>query len=326
MTLTLTFSVLLIGAVIAQGILAAALLFLQQYNAKANRFLGLLVLLFSLWLCDTFFSIGNLYQQDPNLYFLPIYYSFAFGPLVYFYTKSITQQDFKFSKKDYWHFLPVLLQASLYIFLQCSDYNFRRWFWFEVHFPYTYNLEFHLSLLSLLVYLYLSYQLIQTYQNWIKNYYSEISTINLSWLKRVLVYLAIVCVFWSIDSILRAFWHYYSDQPFSAIAMGFVILALAIGGLVQIDLANKGIKNDMPELPTSKQEELDQQVLSKIKAIMTKQKPHLNPNLTLEAFAKMVKLPTRQVSTHINHGFNQSFIDFIGYCPRIGVQFKIHFQ
>ena len=91
MTLTLTFSVLLIGAVIAQGILAAALLFLQQYNAKANRFLGLLVLLFSLWLCDTFFSIGNLYQQDPNLYFLPIYYSFAFGPLVYFYTKSITQ-------------------------------------------------------------------------------------------------------------------------------------------------------------------------------------------------------------------------------------------
>jgi hypothetical protein len=43
--------VLLIGAVIAQGVFAALVLLFQGMNRKANRYLSLLVLAFSLWLC-----------------------------------------------------------------------------------------------------------------------------------------------------------------------------------------------------------------------------------------------------------------------------------
>ena len=128
MSIPFHFHTILIGAVIAQGLFAAAVLQLRPANKKANRFLSLLVVLFSMWLLDTFFRVSGIYHQNPNYYFLPIYYSLGFGPLIYLYTKAMTEEGFTIRKRDWWHFVPVALQGLSYVILQCQDYEVRSWF------------------------------------------------------------------------------------------------------------------------------------------------------------------------------------------------------
>lgn len=304
-------SVVLVGAVIAQGFFAAFLLLIQQNNLKANRYLGLLLLTFSLWLCDTFFNISTIYQQNPNFYFLPVYFSFAFGPLVYFYTRAITDSRFTFGFIEMGHFVPVLVQASLYIFLQMRDYEFRRWFWLEVHRPFTYNLEFNLSLISLIIYMILSIRLILRYQNWINNHFSEVSQISLNWLKTVLSLMIVMSLLWLADILVREIWQYYADQRFSAVAMGVSILALAAGGLMQANIRPSGFSSASPDKSQPAEVSIDTNLLEKIRTEMYEGKHFLNPDLTLESFSRQLNTPQRLISAQINQGLGVPFIDFV---------------
>jgi len=243
----LTWATIVVGAVMAQGLFAALILLLQRKNRRGNVFLALLLLFFTLWLLDTFFRAGEVYAQAPQYYFWPIYYSLGFGPLVYFYVKALTTRRFAFGWRHVWHFAPVAVQAVLYIFLQTKPYEYRRWFWMEVHQPYTYELEFNLSLISLCVYGVLSLKQLGRYRQWIYNQYSEVSTINLQWLRAVLGLMLVVTVLWLADALMRGLLDFYATQPFSAMAMGVTLLALAIGGLLQSNLAQRGIVSGAPQ-------------------------------------------------------------------------------
>ncbi|MCC2547136.1 hypothetical protein LJY25_11820 [Hymenobacter sp. BT175] len=80
MQVAVTPDVVVLFAVLAQAVFAAGLLWLAPYNRLPNRFLALLLLVIALWVLDGFFRVAGIYGQNPDWYFLPIYYSFAFGP------------------------------------------------------------------------------------------------------------------------------------------------------------------------------------------------------------------------------------------------------
>ena len=313
MEIPFSLSVILTGALISQGIFAAILLFFQRKNPLANRYLAFLLLTFSLWLIDSFFRVSTIYEQNANYYYLPIYFSLAFGPLIYFYTKSLTEGGLPFKVRYLWHFVPVALQVGLYIFLQVQSYEFRRDFWFEVHRPYTYRIEFILTFFSLLIYLSLSIGLLKKYRNYIRNAFSEISRINLNWLRLVLGFMIFLCVLWLLDALLREIWVYYPKQNFSSIAMGLSLLVLAGGALSQVPIQELGFTHRKIEESDSKakEEELDSLLLERIQWEMSERKYYLNPKLSLEAFAQELKEPPRLLSRHINQGMGITFIDFV---------------
>ena len=269
-----------------------------------------MVLAFSLWLCDAFFSYSGIYGQNPNYYFLPIYFSLVFGPLLYVYTKSLVLKKFIFKRSDWLHFIPVLLQFALYVFLQLKDYSFRRWFWMEVHEPFTYNLEFNLSLLSLLVYTFLSYRLVRRYQDMISNEFSEISKFDLRWLHQLFLIISLLAVTWLAEAFLRSFFNYFPDRIILAIPMGLAVLFLAVGGLFQQKIQHglsRTTHTDNEKAPKS----VDKPLLKSLTKKMTTEKYFLDPELSLETFAKQLNLPKRQVSECINNGLQLPFIDFV---------------
>lgn len=300
--------VILTFAIIAQGIFAASLLSFAKENKLANRFLGLLLLAFSLWLLDTFFKLAGVYQQNPDFYFLPIFYSFSFGPLIYFYAKSITNNAFKFGRNDLLHFIPVLVQAALYIFLTLQNYEYKRWFWLEVHMPITYDIEFDLTLLSMTIYLVLAVRMLMRYQKWLENHFSEYSKIQLNWLKIILSVLLVLCVFWGIDFITRDFLGKYPMYNYSEMSLGLVVVLLAYGGIRQSNMVNVNFKEEAQKPPIKT---IDDQILIRIKDQMQSKEAFLNPTLTLQDFAATLNLPARTVSEHINHGLEISFVDFV---------------
>lgn len=307
----MTILTILTGTIIAQGIYAGILLLIGNKNPLANKFLGALVCLSSLWLIDTFLRITNGYLSNPDLYFMPIFYSLGFGPLIYFYTSSITNKEFKFSKRHLYHSIPVIIQGIFYFTLFWSSYSFKRWYWLEVHKPITYDLEFNLTLLSLIVYSFISIKRIIKYQKWIKNQFSEISKIHLNWLKILQYGLVIICAFWLLEAIMREMFLFYAQQPISAFSLSLCILLLATGGLLQPNLFSYEIESINELQDGGSDKIIDIKILALIEEEMKVKKHFLDPDLTLKTFSDHLNIPSRQVSHHINQGLNMTFIDFV---------------
>jgi AraC-like DNA-binding protein len=335
MQIPLTPLVVVLFAVIAQAVFAAGLLWLARANQLPNRFLALLMLAIALWLLDGFFRVANIYGQDPNWYFAPIYYSLAFGPLLYFYVRSLVNHDFQWQPRYWWHFVPVLVQAALYVWLRGQDYEARNWFWQHVHRPYTYRLEFIGTWISLTAYLALSLQLLREYRRWLLNNFSEVSQLRLL--------------------VLREFFQLYYRFDYSTELLGVVVFLIGVVGLRQADM--QAVRFEPEEAPPSvasaaptpaateppssiavpfpevyATEELpaaspahevapapatpavDPVVVERIRRALEDEQLYLNPTLTLAELSAHTGLAPRLISFTVNNGFGQSFNDLVnGY-------------
>lgn len=315
MQIQFTFEVMLALFMISVGFFSAGLLWFSQRNPQANRFLSGLMAAISCWQVDGFFRASGVYGQNANLYFLPIFYSFAFGPLIYFYVRSLTNNDFRFERRHLWHFLPVAVQAGLYAFLTLQSYEFRNWFWANVHYPFTYSIEFDGTLVSLLIYLVLSLRLLQGYGRYVQDNFSETSHLTLRWLRVLLLMMAVVCVQWAVELILRDIYHTFYQYDYSYWLLGLLLIVLGTAGLQQSSLANVQFREEAipnPATPSAKlTADINPMYLERIRRAMTTDKLYLNPTLTLTELAQHVSLNPKVVSQVINAGMSKSFNDFV---------------
>lgn len=314
MQIRFTFEVVLAMAIISVGFFSAGLLWFTPRNQQANRFLAGLMTAISCWQIDGFFRVSGLYGQNANLYFLPIFYSFAFGPLIYFYVRSLTNIEFRFKRKHLWHFLPVIIQAGLYLFLSVRSYEFRNWFWANVHFPVTYSVEFDGTLISLLVYLFFSLRLLQRYGRYVQENFSETSQLTLRWLRALLSILAVVCVQWAVEIVLRDVYHSFYQYDHSYWLLGLLLIVLGAAGLQQGNLSTVQFREeptDTTAAPVKVTADINAAYVERVRRAMDTDKCYLNPTLTLLELAQHVGLNPKVVSQVINTGIGKSFNDFV---------------
>ena len=111
--------ILPIGAV--QGIVFSVILFKStERNKTANRILASILLLLSYRLLVQTLRLFGLGHYD-GWYYVMIDLSWVHGALLYFYTKAQTQPNFRFSRKDLIHFLPVVLQVIISVFVRLQN-------------------------------------------------------------------------------------------------------------------------------------------------------------------------------------------------------------
>jgi AraC-like DNA-binding protein len=236
MQITVSFMAVALFAVIAQALFVAGLLASTPFNRASNRFLALLMVAIALWVLDGFFRVSGLYRQNAELYFSPIYYSLGFGPLLYFYVRSLVNHGFRWRPRYWGHFLPVLAQAGLYWWLRFQPYAVRNDFWAHVHRPFTYRLEFTGTWVSLMVYLFLSLRLLRQYSRWLEDNFSEVSRLRLRWLRWLLVLLGVVSGQWLLELVLRESFGVYYRYDFSTELLGVVVFVIGVVGLRQADM------------------------------------------------------------------------------------------
>ncbi|MEM7185885.1 MAG: hypothetical protein AAF466_04430 [Bacteroidota bacterium] len=102
---------ILIIVIAFQGLfLLAVLLLSKEKRAKAgNAYLALMVAVL-IWFLAEFFMVRNKIDVGLSVFYGTRYGSwFLFGPLTYFYFRSITNAQWKFRAKDLLHFLPFLI-------------------------------------------------------------------------------------------------------------------------------------------------------------------------------------------------------------------------
>ncbi len=250
-------------------------------------------------LSPVFFKIG-----EPFIFLL--------APLLYLYIQSLVYKDFKLQLKDGIHLLPFLIYQG--VFTICF---------------YTHSPEFQRSVRSvfgengmmiysgaivvqLVLYFILSLILLQDYQKQLKQQYASLDKLNLSWLKSLLYVYILVNMPYLLKHFLFIFIQYYYS--------GLIVLTYFGNMVFSILLLYKGLQysqlfNGIEQSPKYGRgllpEKQRQDYLKQIQTFMNKEKPFLDPELSLQDLAEKVNIPAHHVSQVLNDCLNQNFFDFV---------------
>jgi AraC-like DNA-binding protein len=256
----------------------------------------------------------DIYAHCPRLFFIGTPFFFIAAPSFYLYVKSLAFSDFIINKRQLLHALPFLFLVIVFITMYHSRsaetqrtllestrflQSFRWYYSFIVH---IYILGYILSALRIL----------GVYRKKIKQEYSSVEHINLSWLNFILYAFLFACC----TSILATF-----SFPFTAntrekiqlvnfLAFFIFFNFIFFKALIQPDLFT-GVK----EIPRQKRpflsKSLEKKYLNKLLAYMDDEKPYLMPEITLVDLSTKVSIPHRALSEVINNSLHQNFYDFI---------------
>ena len=98
-----------------QAIVLSVLLLLKRPLRQSNLFLALVLFFFALMEVNIgWANILFSYDLMHIFRYVQLELLFGIGPALYLFTKSITDPDYRISKKEYIHFLPVVLEFIFY--------------------------------------------------------------------------------------------------------------------------------------------------------------------------------------------------------------------
>jgi len=296
-----------------QAIVLSVLLLLKRPRQQSNLFLALLVLFFAL-MAGNIALVNVLSARD--LFHVFRYFQlellYGIGPALYFYTKSITDREFKFSRKDFIHFIPVVLE---FLFYRTAFYRLGADGMYESppH-PYTsiYLAEQWGGILSITVYTILSLRILYLYQGWLKQQYSNLEKRSLNWFKIPVI---IFSGFWIGWNLLTEIDRFVFD---GALREAYFLPAFAGLAAVTYWIGFKGYLRSQSEAsgysekkPKEEEAKYDAELAERIMALMEEQQPYLDPDLDLSGLAELLSRNPRQVSHTINRSFSKNFYEYV---------------
>ena len=174
--------------------------------------------------------------------------------------------------------------------------------------------------IQILCYMVASIKEISSYQHKIENAYSSLEKMNLNWLK--LNVIAFLCM-WLVDiaDFLLGKMDILSNEAsvlltFVSLLINFLFANLIIyRGLTTPELfiepPESTVKNKYSGSLLSPEQSV--RIAEKLKEFMEKEKPFLEPEISLQELSTRVKIHPRYVSQVINERFNKNFFEFVNY-------------
>jgi len=251
------------------------------------------------------------------------------GPFLYLYIESLTTGKNRPAKRDLLHFIPF---CSFFLYLLISllfpEYSSRirmDHVTIKVEPPIVFVIFLLITALSGSVYFFASFLKFKNININILNNFSTTEEINLDWLKTLVYIFGIIWSALIVIAIVHHIFHFASmafctDGLFLSLS-AFIIL-VGYFGLRQKEIFTRFPADDhnfvtdqrtkYQNIPLSELEIAD--FIGRINSIMEKEKPYLNPDITLPELASLIDIPAYQLSRVINEKFGCNFFDFInGY-------------
>jgi AraC-like DNA-binding protein len=229
-------------------------------------------------------------------------FGFLFGPLLYLYTKSITQKDFAITIKHSPHFIPfIIIFIAALIKLQLPD-------------TYLYAALY----IQTTPYMIVSIKIILNHRLSLKNYFSSIDKLNLTWLLYVV---GAFFLMWVID--LTNFALVNLNLSNLTLRLYLTFFSLTINFVFAILIFYKALQH--PEIlagtiETERQQKYEQsrlteeeksEYLDKLREYFKEDKPYLNPEITIAEVSHRLNVSVRYLSQIINESLGKNFYDFI---------------
>ena len=336
-------SVLLIS--FTQGIIYSVLLLVKAFKTenKSNYWLSFFIFLSSLYIAPWMLGFAGWYDNQPYrdiLFYTPFQHLFWIGPIIFFYTQSLLNPSFKFSKKEALHLLPGFIYliyivaiwiydkfilGENYFYKNGMDKDFEEWYQ-------------KLGLLSMIVYFILSIRYYNVYKRLMLQVVSYADSVLFKWIKTYLIaFLAMLLLPLVFDSIGYIFpemksyqgsWWFYL---FFSIVMYYIAVTgysnptnatipfkMSFFDKSPILLLDNNSANEMETSIDIQYETVEEAVSpetehwkSKIETLIQAEKLYQNPELTLTDLAKKLETNASVISKTINQGFQMNFNDYI---------------
>ena len=311
---------LLVLIAITNSILYAILILFKKENRRANYFLSLLLVSLSLTFTPYILDIA-LFNRYLWLSWMPFSLTYWIGPSLFFYIKSLTQPQFKFSPKFLWHFSPVFLN-----YLH-SGYHLI----FSDGFPYPflhYTAEFleFAAIFSILIYSYMAYKELSVYGQSILDQLSSIEHLHLRWMKHFIRVLSMLFVIIAIYLIITnaVLEERFRGGGFAILRNTFLILYaiamywLSLGGYRQSQTINNPI-----QLTNGQEDQQPDKILQSLQAKMKAEQYYLDPLLNLKGLSTLTGLSEKDISRVINTRLDKNFYTFVNEYRVASVKSKL---
>lgn len=286
---------------IFQALIMSLFFFLNKKGVRSsNRILGTMISFYGVYLVFILFlgwKAAQPFIKAHPAFWLLYEVNFCFGPLLYFYTKSIIDGQFNLRIKDFAHFIPAIIVA---IIVGSTLFGY-----FEIHWIGIFKENLLIAHLSL-------YICISTFtaRKIIKSPFTPVDDIQLAWLRfMILAYLIVLGT--KIFASLGNFWHWKALFYFSHIVHN-VFIFLIINIMALTALLKPELFSFIARYQKSILKDADKKMYKqKLLAAMEKEKPYLDPACTLPILAKRLSIPVPYLSQIVNETFNLNFPDFI---------------
>jgi AraC-like DNA-binding protein len=305
----LDFSILeIITIITAFQLLMLSVVLLSKERRKkiSNRILSWYMLSNALLLIHFLFTILGIY----NLPSVSIFY-YLLGPLIYLYVRSMCVKNFKI-ESGYWIHGIIFAIMIIYVIIKAlfiKNEDFVNW-------NYTENLISQIILhIQIAFYIFASLLSIFQYRKEIKNLYSDIDQISLSWLLLIILTFATMWMTDFIAFIIGIFLEGSVRIIYFLIVASITINWLFANYLVYRGLnqpnAFSGLKTPDKYSGSNITMEKSSTMAINLKYFMQDKKPFLNPDLTIKDLSDELTIHPKFLSQVINSQFDQNFFDYI---------------
>lgn len=299
---------------------ALLLVFSKRGNRPANRIMAFFLLALALGMANGFVNILGWYDRWPVLSILVGSIVLTYGPLFYFYIRTMSGREFFWRPSWLGHFVPFLLGlfswAAFWIFryTAVSYPGPLAWLIRSPWVPVSI-----MTVVQMTVYISLMVRCLREYSRTIKDSFSSLDGINLRWLKWRLAIFAVISVF-SLG-VVAAF---KFDSRLVNVAGQAVFFLVAINifttgyrAMFQPQIffgaggeGGPGKRYQRSSLTAESAGLLKTRLLD----MMTREELFLDPGLTLPKLAQTLNVPVNHLSQVINEQLGRNFFDFInGY-------------
>ena len=301
-----------LGAIFIGLSFALQLGFAKRINRAANRFLGLALATMVLWL---FWVLGR--DIGIEAYFshwswLPLRFSLAFGPLIFFYVLKITRPAYKFRFKDLLHFSPLLLELSIQLLEVKESVSTSVATYHTSAFHQLNPILQLLAFISVSTYLYASNRLIERFYRGLKFTGGDRYRYELQWLHNLLIGFGLLWLLWIPYTAVDYFYYHNQSGIHAYYPLYLLLTVMAIWMAVVAFLRpESGVPVDGPSyLKPSPPAELKQKGIW-LKKVVKENYYYLDPELSLPSLAEKLKIPVHELSRIINVALKKNFNDFI---------------
>ncbi len=329
----------------SQGILYSILLLIKAIRTqnKSNYWLSVFIFLCSLYIAPWMLGFAGWYDNQPYrdiLFYLPLQHLFFIGPIIFFYTQSLLNPTFKFTKKEALHLIPGLLYLVYIIGIGIYDKLILHHYYFYANgmdkdFDNWYQKT---GLVSMIVYFMLSIQYYNFYKKLMYQVVSYADSILFKWIKTYLIAFLIMLALPILFDIISLFFpevNTYKGSWWFFLLFSIVMYYIAIAGYSNptnasipfkmesnknpILLLNKAENNSTEEAVIDIDYEPFEEKISpeietwkvKIETLIREEKLYKNPELNITEVAKKLHTNVALISKTINQGFQMNFNDFI---------------
>ena len=257
------------------------------------------------------------------LFFIPFMQVLLIGPLVYYYTISLVNKGFAFSKKDWLHFVPAALYAlySLVVFITDKYVLEDYYFYANGRDKDLANWYQATGLLSMSTYLLLSLRYYSRYKKLVYDKVSFAESMLFRWIQHFLIAFLVLIILRVLFFIFNPSWGEFGSQFWYYISFAVLFFYIAVAGYSNM-IRQESLQLDrMTTFDVFEETETASEPLGlglneekwkeKLSLLMKEHELFKNPKLTLQDVAEQMNLTTKTVSTIVNTAFGMNFNDFV---------------